>query len=171
MKNWINNMDKKLDSMGAKLAKKEITIPTDLVAAVVFFVAGVVLLLLVPSQVTVGKDEVVSGAAFPTYLCYLMVGGSILIFIQNILKIVRKEPIETKTINALVEVKALIIFGILVAFWLICSLTDLFVIGAIWCAVAFLLFFRCKNKLYYVITITVAISIWAAFRFVLNVNF
>ena len=32
MKDWINNMDEKLDSMGAKLAKKEITIPTDLVA-------------------------------------------------------------------------------------------------------------------------------------------
>ena len=45
MKDWINNMEEKLDSMGAKLAKKEITIPTDLVAAVVFFLVGIVLLL------------------------------------------------------------------------------------------------------------------------------
>ena len=171
MNNWIKNIDEKLDSIGAKLEKKEILIPTDLAAAVVFLLAGIVLLLLVPSQVTVGKEEIVSGAAFPTYLCYLMIGGSILIMIQNILKIMRKETIETKAINALVEVKALIIFGILVVFWLICSLTDLFVIGAIWCAIAFLVFFRCKKKLYYVITITVAVSIWAAFRFILNVNF
>ena len=171
MNNWIKNIDEKLDKMGNKLAEKEITIPTDIVAAVVFLAAGIVLLLLVPAQVTVGKNEVVSGAAFPTYLCYLMVGGSVLILIQNILKIVRKEPIETKTINALVEVKAFIIFGILVGFWLICNLTDLFVIGAIWCAFAFLVFFRCKKKLYYAITITAAITIWAAFRFVLNVNF
>ena len=121
MKDWINNMDEKLDSMGAKLAKKEITIPTDFVAAGVFFLIGVVLLLCVPSQTTVGADEVVSGAAFPTYLCYIMIGGSVLVAVQNILKIVRKEPIETKTINALVEVKALVIFGILVVFWLICS--------------------------------------------------
>lgn len=171
MNNWIKNIDEKLDSIGAKLEKKEILIPTDLAAAVVFLLAGIVLLLLVPSQVTVGKEEIVSGAAFPTYLCYLMIGGSILIMIQNILKIMRKETIETKAINALVEVKALIIFGILVVFWLICSLTDLFVIGAIWCAMAFLVFFRCKKKLYYVITITVAVAIWAAFRFILNVNF
>ena len=171
MKDWIKNIEEKLDSTGAKLAKKEITIPTDLVAAAVFFVVGIVLLLLVPSQVTVGKDEVVSGAAFPTYLCYIMIGGSVLVAAQNILKIVRKEPIETKTINALVEVKALIIFGILVVFWLICNLTELFVLGALWCAIAFLLFFRCKKKSYYIITVAFAVGIWAAFRFILNVNF
>jgi len=171
MKDWINRMDEKLDSIGAKLAKKEITIPTDLVAAVVFLVLGIVLLLLVPNQVTVGKDEVVSGAAFPTYLCYIMIGGSILVGAQNIIKMIRKEPVETKTISALVEVKALIIFGILVGFWLICSLTDLFVLGALFCAVAFLLFFRCKKKSYYIITLIFAVGIWAAFKFILNVNF
>ena len=171
MNNWFKNMNEKLDSIGAKLEKKEVTIPTDLAAAAVFFVVGIVLLLLVPSQVTVGKDEVVSGAAFPTYLCYLMIGGSILVALQNILKIVRKEPIETKTINALVEVKALIIFGILVMFWVICSLTELFVLGALFCAIAFLLFFRCNKKSYYIITVAFAIGIWAAFRFILNVNF
>ena len=171
MKNWINNIEEKLDSAGAKLAKKEITIPTDLVAAAVFFVFGIMLLLIVPHQVTVGQDEVVSGAAFPTYLCYLMIGGSLIVGIRNIVKMVRKEPVETKTINALVEVKALIIFGILVMFWVICSLTDLFVLGALFCAIAFLLFFRCKKKSYYFITVAFAVGIWAAFRFILNVNF
>ena len=171
MKDWINNLDAKLDSMGEKLSKKEITIPTDLVAAAVFFVLGIVLLLCVPSQVTVGKDEVVSGAAFPTYLFYIIIGGSLIIAVQNILKIMRKEPIETKVVNALVEVKALIIFGILVMFWVICNVTDLFVLGAIFCAVSFLFFFRCKKKSYYVITIAFAIGIWAAFRFGLNVRF
>jgi len=171
MRDWMNNLDAKLDSMGEKLSKKNITIPTDLVAAAVFFVLGIVLLLCVPSQVTVGKDEVVSGAAFPSYLCYIMIGGSLIIAVQNILKIMRKEPIETKTINALVEVKALIIFGILVMFWVICNVTDLFVLGAIFCAVSFLFFFRCKKKSYYVITIVFAIGIWAAFRFGLNVRF
>ena len=123
------------------------------------------------SQVTVSKDEVVSGAAFPSYLCYIMIGGSLIIAVQNILKIMRKEPIETKTINALVEVKALIIFCILVMFWVICNVTDLFVLGAIFCAVSFLFFFRCKKKSYYLLTIAFAIGIWAAFRFGLNVRF
>ena len=171
MNNWLKNMNEKLDAIGAKLEKKEVTIPTDLAAAIVFFIVGIVLMLLVPSQVTVGSDEVVSGAAFPTYLCYLMIGGSVLVAAQNIIKIVRKEPIETKTINALIEVKALIIFGILVMFWVICSLTELFVLGALFCAIAFLLFFRCDKKSYYIITVAFAVGIWAAFRFILNVNF
>lgn len=171
MRDFIRNMEEKLDSMGAKLEKKEITIPTDLAAAAVFFVMGIVLLLLVPGQVTVGKDEVVSGAAFPTYLCYIMIGGSILVAVKDILKIARKEEVDTKTINTLVEVKALIIFGILVVFWLICRLTGLFVLGALFCAISFLLFFRCKKKSYYMITITFAVGIWAAFRFILNVSF
>lgn len=171
MKDWINNLDAKLDSIGEKLSKKNITIPTDLVASAVFMLLGIVLLLCIPSQVTEGKGEVVTGAAFPTYLCYLMIGGSLIIAVQNILKIIRKEPIETKVVNALVEVKALIIFGILVVFWAICNVTDLFVLGALFCAVSFLLFFRCKKKSYYVITIAFAIGIWAAFRFGLNVRF
>ena len=171
MKDWINNLDAKLDSIGEKLSKKNITIPTDLVASAVFFVLGIVLLLCVPSQVTEGKGEIITGAAFPTYLFYMMIGGSVIIAVQNILKIMRKEPVETKVINALVEVKALIIFGILVMFWLISSLTDLFVLGAIFCAVSFLIFFRCKKVSYYIITIAFAIGIWAAFRFGLNVRF
>ena len=41
MKDWIKNIEEKLDSMGAKLAKKEITIPTDLAAAIVFFIFSI----------------------------------------------------------------------------------------------------------------------------------
>ena len=50
MKDWMNNLDAKLDSIGEKLSKKSITIPTDLVAAAVFFVLGIVLLLCVPRR-------------------------------------------------------------------------------------------------------------------------
>ena len=39
------------------------------------------------------------------------------------------------------------------------------------CAVAFLMFFRCKKKSYYAITVTAAVLIWVVFRFVLNVDF
>ena len=51
------------------------------------------------------------------------------------------------------------------------KVTDLFVIGALFCAVAFLVFFRCKKKSYYAITIGMAVAIWVVFRFVLNVSF
>ena len=49
--------------------------------------------------------------------------------------------------------------------------TDLFVVGAVFCALAFLLFFRCKKPLYYAITVSMAVLIWVVFHFVLNVSF
>ena len=44
-------------------------------------------------------------------------------------------------------------------------------VGAVFCALAFLLFFRCKKPLYYAITVSMAVLIWGVFHFVLNVSF
>ena len=73
--------------------------------------------------------------------------------------------------NLLVEVKALVIMGILIVTYLLAKVTDLFVIGGLFCAVSFLVFFRCKKKSYYAITVSAAVLIWVVFRFVLSVNF
>ena len=50
----------------------------------------------------------------------------VLLLIQNLIKLAKKEPLHTCTINLLTEVKALIILGILIAAYLICKWTDLF---------------------------------------------
>ena len=63
------------------------------------------------------------------------------------------------------------ILAILVVTYLLSRFTDLFVVGAIFCCLGFLVYFRCKKPSYYVITIAIAVAIWAAFRFVLNVDF
>ena len=60
---------------------------------------------------------------------------------------------------------------ILVITYLLAKVTDLFVVGAVFCALAFLLFFRCKKPLYYAITVSMAVLIWVVFHFVLNVSF
>ena len=80
-------------------------------------------------------------------------------------------PVKTKTLNLLVEAKALVIVFILVITYLLAKVTDLFVVGAVFCALAFLLFFRCKKPLYYAITVSMAVLIWVVFHFVLNVSF
>ena len=67
--------------------------------------------------------------------------------------------------------KALVIALILVVTYLLAEITDLFVVGAVFCALAFLLFFRCKKPLYYAITVSMAVLIWVVFHFVLNVSF
>ena len=171
MKTFIANAEKKLDAWGEKLEKINITYPSDLVTGVLFLIVSVVILMIMPQQVQISEKDLVNGRAFPTMLAYLMMAMSLVLTGGELIKLVTKKPLVTKTVNALVEVKALIIIAILLVTYLLAKVTDLFVVGGLFCAVAFLLFFRCKKKSYYAITITAAVVIWVVFRFVLNVDF
>ena len=61
--------------------------------------------------------------------------------------------------------------GILLVTYLLSKYTGLFVIGAVFCALGFLAFFRCRKRSYYIITLALAVGIWCAFRFGLGVSF
>lgn len=171
MKNKIADFEKKLDAWEEKLDKINITYPSDLVTGVLFLILSFVILLIMPDQVVISEKDLVNGRAFPTLLTYLMMAMSLILTGNEVYKLVTKKPLNTKTMNALVEVKALTIIAILVVTYLLAKVTDLFVIGGIFCAVAFLAFFRCKKKSYYAITVAAAVVIWVVFRFVLNVDF
>lgn len=163
--------DRKLDEIGDRLKTKEVTIPVELIGAVLALVFAAAMLIVMPQQVEVSETDVVNGRVFPMLLMIVIIAGSVLLIIQTLMKMAKKQPVETCTLNLLVEVKALIILGILFATYLISKLTDLFVLGGIFCSVSFLLFFRCKNKQYYAITVGLAVLIWVAFRFGLGVRF
>ena len=171
MKNLILRIDAHLDALGEKLSKKNIRYPSDLVTGIVFLLVAVAVILLLPSQVNVSQNEVIDGREFPRLLMYLMAICSCALILIEIGKMVMKKPMVMKTMNLLVEVKALIIMAILVVTFLLAKYTGMFVLGAVFCAVAFLLFFRCKKMSYYTITVTFVMAIWAAFRFILHVDF
>lgn len=171
MKNFIANTEKKLDAWGEKLENINISYPSDLISGILFLVLSIVILAIMPQQVQISEKDLINGRAFPTMLAYLMMAMSVLLTGKELAKLVTKKPLEMKTMNALVEVKAILIMGILLVTYLLAKLTDLFVIGGVFCAVAFLVFFRCKKKSYYAITLTAAVMIWVVFRFVLNVDF
>lgn len=150
---------------------KDISIPADLIGAVVFLALAVFILLIMPQQVTISEKDVVNGRAFPTLLMVLVILCSVILLLQGVMKWKKGESQHMVTINLLTELRAAVILLILFAFWMICRITDLFLVGAVFCAVAFLLFFRCRKVTYYIITITAAILIWTAFRYGLNVKF
>ena len=169
---WIDRLDKKRDEIDEKLAKKEINLPIEFVAGIVFLVLGLVVLLIMPNQVPVSDTDVVNGRVFPTLLMVVMMIFSGVLLLKELYNVyVKKRPWTTKTVNLLVEVKALEILAILLLTYVICRVTDLFVVGAIFCSLAFLIYFRCRKLSYYAITLTVAVLIWIAFRFGLNVSF
>jgi hypothetical protein len=153
MKNWINRFHARLDAWGEKLCEKEIRIPVDLTVGILFFLFALAILFVMPLLMVV-----------------MMICCGMLI-VKELYKLFTKQPLNWKVINLQTELKALAILTILVITYLLCRFTDLFVVGAVFCCLGFLVYFRCKKPSYYVITITLAVVIWACFRFVLNVEF
>ena len=171
MSKWVEQFNGRMDAWGRKLHEKEIRIPIDLVTGVVFFLVGLGVLLVMPDQVAISEKDVVNGRAFPTLLTVVMLLCCAMLIGKELYKLATKQPLNWKVINVQVEMKALVILGILVVTYLLSRLTGLFVVGAIFCCLGFLLYFRCRKKSYYVITLVLAVAIWAAFRFALGVDF
>ncbi len=171
MSKWVEQFNGRMDAWGRKLHEKEIRIPIDLVTGVVFFLVGLGVLLVMPDQVAISEKDVVNGRAFPTLLTVVMLLCCAMLIGKELYKLATKQPLNWKVINVQVEMKALVILGILVVTYLLSKLTGLFVVGAIFCCLGFLLYFRCRKKSYYVITLVLAVAIWAAFRFALGVDF
>ena len=171
MSKWVEQFNGRMDAWGRKLHEKEIRIPIDLVTGVVFFLVGLGVLLVMPDQVAISEKDVVNGRAFPTLLTVVMLLCCAMLIGKELYKLATKQPLNWKVINVQVEMKALVILGILVVTYLLSKLTGLFVVGAIFCCLGFLLYFRCRKKSYHVITLVLAVAIWAAFRFALGVDF
>ena len=171
MRQWVEQFNGRMDAWGRKLHEKEIRIPIDLVTGLAFALFALAILLVMPDQVAVSEKDVVNGRAFPTLLMAVMMICCAMLVAKELYKLATKQPLNWKVINVQVEMKALVILAILVGTWLLSKLTGLFVIGAIFCCLGFLLYFRCRKKSYYVITLVLAVAIWAAFRFGLGVDF
>lgn len=171
MKDKLSQITTRIDDIEEKLHNKNFQFPADMVTGALFLLLSLIILILIPQQIKISEKDVVDGRAFPTLLAYVMIAGSSLLLVKEIYKIITKQEIQRKAINLLVEVKAVIIIAILVLTYLLAKWTDLFVVGAVFCSLAFLLFFRCKKKSYYAITLAFTITIWVIFRFVLGVDF
>ena len=121
MKNLIERIEARLDDWGAKLEKKNIEYPVDLICGILFLVIGIVLLLIMPQQVQISEKDVVNGRAFPTMLVWLMLAMSALLVGREAYNMVMHRPVKTKTLNLLVEAKALVIVLILVVTYLLAA--------------------------------------------------
>ena len=171
MSRWVEQFNGRVDAWGRKLHEKEIRIPVDLVTGVVFFLVALVILLVMPDQVAVSEKDVVNGRAFPTMLMVVMMLCCAMLVAKELYKLATRQPLNWKVINVQIEMKALVILAILIGTWALSKITGLFVVGAVFCCLGFLLYFRCRKKSYYVITLVLAVAIWAAFRFALGVDF
>ena len=169
--NFLDRFYARLDGLGEKLQTKEFRIPVNITAGVVFFLFALFILAVMPQQVPISEGDAINGRSFPTLLMAVMMLCCAGLVLKDVYKIITKKPIEWKVINLNTEVKALVIFIILLISFFLCIVTDLFVVGSIFCCLGFLIYFRCKKPSYYAITLGIAVIIWVAFRFGLGVEF
>ena len=166
---FFQRIDSWLDATGEKLEKKKIRLYVDIITPIIFIIFAVAVLLAMPPQIALLSSSSINERSFPTLLMFLIIICGVVLLGKEIFNIVAKKKVNIVETTALVEVKALIILGILVLYWLLMGLIG-FIISSILLGLAMLMFFRVKKPSYYIIVSVVAVLIGVFFRYVLNVR-
>ena len=166
---FLQRIDSWLDATGENLEKKKVRLYVDIIAPIIFIIFAVAVLLAMPKQIALLSSGSINERTFPTMLMLLIIICGVVLLIKEIYNIISKKKANIVETTALVEVKALIILGILVLYWLLMGLIG-FIISSILLGLAMLMFFRVKKPSYYIIVSVVAVLIGVFFRYVLNVR-
>ena len=166
---FLQRIDSWLDATGEKLEKKKVRLYVDIITPIIFIIFAVAVLLAMPKQIALLSSGSINERSFPTLLMLLIIICGVVLLIKEIYNIISKKKANIVETTVLVEVKALIILGILVLYWLLMGLIG-FIISSILLGLAMLMFFRVKKPSYYIIVSVVAVLIGVFFRYVLNVR-
>lgn len=166
---FIQRIDSWLDATGEKLEKKKVKLYVDILTPIIFIIFAVAVLLAMPKQIALLSSGSINERSFPTLLMFLIIICGVVLLIKEIYNIISKKKANIVETTVLVEVKALIILGILVLYWLLMGLVG-FIVSSILLGLAMLMFFRVKKPSYYIIVSVVAVLIGVFFRYVLNVR-
>ena len=166
---FIQRIDSWLDATGEKLEKKKVKLYVDILTPIIFIIFAVAVLLAMPKQIALLSSGSINERTFPTMLMLLIIFCGVVLLVKEIYNIISKKKANIVETTVLVEVKALIILGILVLYWLLMGLIG-FIISSILLGLAMLMFFRVKKPSYYIIVSVVAVLIGVFFRYVLNVR-
>ncbi len=154
-----------------KLKGRQLSFPVDLTTGLFMAVTGLIVVLLLDSEIKVSQRDVINGRIFPTVIALIILILSAFLIIKDVIKLFCGRPIAYKTINLDEELGALGIFVILVLTYLTALISGYFLLGALFCCTAFLLWFKVSRISYYLITLSSACLIWGAFYFFLDVRF
>lgn len=165
----LKKVDGKIDQVGVSLEDKKINFYPSLVGPLLFLLFAVVAFALMPSQVKVQQNMATTARTFPTLLLQIMIAGSVVLLITEIVKIIRKTEIEVIKIELLTEIKAVIILVMLILYALAMPLIG-FIASSLIFSVAMLYYFRIKKGSYYLIVVISALAIGLIFRYLLGVR-
>ena len=89
----------------------------DLIGSLVFLIISAILWFLIPYQIITEEDEAITAQTIPRLIIGLMALCSFILFIKELIKLVRKQPSKTVEIHFKQELNATVIIGLLVLYW------------------------------------------------------
>ncbi len=137
--------------------------------SVLFATLGILILVLIPSQIKVRADQTINARTFPAILAWIMLVCSAFNMINDGIRVIRRQKLPFIEMNLLNEVKAMIILLFLVIYALLMPLAG-FSIASVVFALLMLLYFRVKEWKYYLLVTVLALGIGFLFKNVLNVR-
>jgi len=169
MKRVIDNVVQRVNGVVQRLEGRTITFYPSLIGPILFLVVGIVGFLLMPSQVKIQEGTATTARTFPSLMLSIIVVCSLVLLGREVVKLIRKEPVEVVQLDVMTEIRALIILALLTLYALLIPVLGFIVTSMIF-GMAMLVFFKIKRWTYYLVVCLSALGIGLIFQVILNVR-
>lgn len=166
---FMSKINSFLDAFGDRWEGKQAHFYPSLIGPILFLLASIIGFLLMPSQVKIQEGAATTARTFPSLMLSLILVCSIILIGREVVKIVRKQPIEVVILDVMTEIRAVIILALLVLYAFLIPVLG-FIVTSVLFGLAMLFFFRVKTWWYYLIIAVSAVAIGLLFQVVLNVR-
>ena len=144
-------------------------IKINVVGGIIFLILAMILWYLIPSQIPVTTDAVITSRSFPKLIEVVMIFSRLLILVNDLIKIARKLPVQEVEVNLKEEGRAVITCVLLILYAVLLNIIGFLFASIAYCC-AMLAFFKCKNWKYYLTVIIICTLVTYIFKNILLVQ-
>lgn len=144
-------------------------IKVNVVGGIIFLILAMILWYLIPSQIPVTTDAVITSRSFPKLIVVVMFFSSLFILVNDLIKIARKLPVQEVEVNLKEEGRAVITCVLLILYAVLLNIIGFLFASIVYCC-AMLAFFKCKNWKYYLTVIIICTLVTYIFKNILLVQ-
>ncbi|WP_300362286.1 tripartite tricarboxylate transporter TctB family protein [Fusobacterium sp.] len=144
-------------------------IKVNIVGGAIFLILSTILWLLIPSQIPLNSDAVITSRSFPKLIVALMFISSLFIFVADLIKLVKKLPVQEVEVNLNEEGRAVVVCILLIAYAFLLDKIGFMFSSILYCY-SMLTFFKCKNWKYYMIVTIICVAVTYIFKNILLVQ-
>ena len=144
-------------------------IKVNIVGGAIFIILSLILWFLIPSQIPINNDGIITSRSFPRLIVLIMFFSSLFIFVSDIIKLVSKRPVNEVEVNLKEEGRAAVVCVLLVAYAFLLNKIGFMIASIVYCY-SMLIFFKCKNWKYYIIVTIICMAVTYIFKNILLVQ-